>query len=108
MSAIDAMLYFTFREGGDVGSGVVVDVATGEFDGEQAYHDMASLTEDAPAGPEGHYLQVGEHRFEVKHETGSNWTFRVIDLDGLQRVAAEMEPESEPERKSGYSSPSPF
>lgn len=106
MSAIDARLYFTFREGCDVGGGVDVDVATGEFNGERAFDDMASLTEDDPAGPEGQYLQVGEHRFEVERESG--WKFRVIDLDGLQRVAAEMELESEPERRSDYSSPSPF
>lgn len=106
MSAIDAMLYFTSRESCDVGSHVVVETSTGEFNGERAFDDMASLTEDDPAGPEGQYLQVGEHRFEVEREPG--WKFRVIDLDGLQRVAAEMEPESEPERRSDYSSPSPF
>ena len=107
MSAIDAMLYFTSRESCDVGSHVVVETATGEFNGERAFDDMASLTEDDPAGPDGQYLRVGEHRFEVEQEMGS-WKFRVIDLDGLQRVAAEMESEAEPERKSDYSSPSPF
>ncbi len=106
MSAIDARLYFTFREGCDVGSGVVVDTATGKFDGEQAFDDMLSLTEDDTAGPERQYLQVGEHRFEVEREPG--FKFRVIDLDGLQRVAVAMEPESELARKSAYSSPSPF
>ncbi len=89
MSAIDAMLYFTFREGCDVGSPVVVDTATGEFDGEQAWEDMARLTEDDPAGPEGYYLQVGELRFEVARAVGSNLRFRALDLNGLQGVAAE-------------------
>ncbi len=68
MSTIEATLYFTFSEGDrcDIGSSVDVDVATSEFDGEQAYCDMASLIEDDPTRPEGQYLQVGQHRFEVK------------------------------------------
>jgi len=106
MSAIDAMLYFTSSEGCDVGSHVVVETATGEFNGERAFDDMASLNEDDPAGPDGQYLQVGEHRFEVERE--QDWKFKVMDLDGFQRVAAEMESDSEPERQSDYSSPSPF
>lgn len=108
MSTMEATLYFTFSEGDrcDIGSGVDVDVATGEFDGEQAYCDMASLTEDDPTCPEGQYLQVGQHRFEVTHEIGS-WKFRVISLDEFQRVAAEMKPKAGVKRRPGYSSPSP-
>lgn len=94
MSLIDARLYFIFREGCDVGSHVVVEIATGEFNGELACRDMESLTEDDPAGVEGQYLQVGAHRFEVERKPG--WKFRVIDLDGLQRVAR-MSAEGMPE-----------
>ena len=83
----DTALYFTFRGGDDVGSAVKLDWSTGEFDGLQAYDDMASLTRhDEPGGPEGYYLQVGVHRFDVEQIPGL-CMFRVIDLEGLQRVA---------------------
>lgn len=69
-STIKASLYFTFREGCDVGSWVVVNLPAGEFDGEQAFDDMLRLTEEDHALPEGEYLQVAEHRFEVEREQG--------------------------------------
>lgn len=90
MNAIDAGLYFTFQEGCDVGSGVVVDTATGEFDEERAFSDMCSLTEDDPTPPKGQYLQVGTHRFEVERVEAEGWKWRVVDLEGFQRAIAEM------------------
>lgn len=102
MSTLQATLYFTFQEGCDVGSCVTVDVATGTFNGDQAYRDMKNMTEDDPCGPQGYYLQVGKESFEVKHEIGNeigNWQFRVIDLDGFQR-AAEADPDYRPGRRS--------
>ncbi|MHB8951280.1 MAG: hypothetical protein ACYC4S_19850 [Rhodoferax sp.] len=90
MSAIDVKLYFTFQEGCDVGSGVVVDTATGEFDEEQAFSDMCSLTENDPIPPEGQYLQVGGCRFEVERVKAEGWKWRVADLEGFQRVIAEI------------------
>lgn len=85
---IEATLYYTFAEYGDVGFPVDVDAATGEFGEAQAYADLVRMDDD-PTAPDGQYVQVATRRLAVERvgDCGSKW--RVTDLEELRQAVSE-------------------